>query len=182
MTWSARLPQDRRLRDWLFSTGSLTRHIRERCREFRVVRLRQSPLRPYPDELPVLDLGFARRALVRDVILYGDAQPLIFGHSIVALDDLNGPWRPVRSLGNRPLADALYADPLIVRAPLAFCKLGTSHPLYRRVSADLGALSGDVWARRSLFRSRSAPLLVTEVFLPAILRLPWASRLISSGA
>jgi chorismate--pyruvate lyase len=50
-------------------------------------------------------------------------------------------------------------------------KIGWHHELHRRLSACLPAAPMSLWARRSLFRLHDSPILVTEVFLPAILRL-----------
>ena len=53
-----------------------------------------------------------------------------------------------------------------------FRAIGRHHPLYRRASALLEARPAALWARRSIFLREDVPLLVTEVFLPAILELP----------
>jgi chorismate--pyruvate lyase len=168
MSWSVQLPAERRLRDWLVSPGSLTHRIKLAHADFRVQRLRQQAARPNPDEIGVLGLRAGRLALVREVVLFGSSRPLVYGHSVVALRHLDGPWRAVCGLGIRPLAEALYIDPAIRREPLAYRRLDARHPLYRRVCADLGDMPATLWARRSLFRRQGAPLLVTEVFLPQI--------------
>lgn len=169
--WHSRPPALGRLSAWLASPGSLTRRIRRACGDFRVRRMRQHAARPHADEAGPLGLGAFRLALVREVVLMGDGRPLVFGHSVVARGYLRGPWRSVRFLGSRPLAEALYLDPTIRREALAFCRLDRRHPLYRRICKDLGAMPPTLWARRSLFRRQGAPLMVTEVFLPDIVRL-----------
>jgi chorismate--pyruvate lyase len=65
----------------------------------------------------------------------------------------------------------LFTHPLVQREPLHYKALRSTHPLYRRAAAVLGDPPGKLWARRSLFHLHGAPLLVTEVFLPEILRL-----------
>ncbi len=169
--WQPNLPAERRLRRWLSSGGSLTLRIRRGCAEFRVERLSQRAARPFRDEGPAVGVRAGRLCLVRDVLLYGDDRPLVFGHSITAIENAAGPWRSLRGLGNRPLAEALYNDPGIWRQPLSYRRLGAGHPLYRRVAATVGRLPATLWARRSVFTREGAPLMVTEVFLPAILRL-----------
>jgi chorismate--pyruvate lyase len=170
MPWGAQLPADRRLRDWLVSAGSLTRRIKSAHADFRVRRLRQLAARPNRDEVEVLGLRADRLALVREVVLFGDGRPLVYGHSVVALRHLDGPWRAVVGIGSRPLAEALYSDPAIRRDALAYCRLDVRHALHRRVSADVGTMPATLWARRSLFWRQEAPLMVTEVFLPEIVR------------
>jgi chorismate lyase len=166
--WRARPPADAALRDWLAAPGSLTRRLCERFDGFTLRRLRQGAARPNRDEASSLGIDPRRRALVREVLLMGEGKPLVFGHSVVALRHLRGPWRSLRGLGGRPLAEALYLDPRIRRGPLLFRRLDARHPLYRRVGEELGELPPTLWARRSLFRRRGAALLVCEVFLPGV--------------
>jgi chorismate--pyruvate lyase len=157
-------------RTWLTDQGSLTRRLRGLCPGFRVRRLRQGTARPQHDERAVLALPAGRSALVREVLLLCDATPLVFAHSIVPLASLHGPWHALALLGQRPLGEALFADPKVERHPLEFRRLDPRHPLHRRACADTGAALGPLWARRSLFALHAHPLLVTEVFLPALLR------------
>jgi len=168
MTWSPRPPAERPLRTWLTAPGSLTSRIRAVYSGFRVARLRQRAARPFADESALIGVRGAGLAVCRDVVLYAGQRPLVFGHSIVAPRHLMGPWRAVKFLGSRPLAEALYADAAVRRRPLQFARLDARHPLYRRVCADLGSMPATLWARRSLFVRHGAPLLVTEVFLPHI--------------
>jgi hypothetical protein len=74
-------------------------------------------------------------------------------------------------LGNRSLGTLLFTHPLVKRHPLYFKALQPHHPLYQSATAALDELPSRLWARRSLFTLRGAPLLVTEVFLPEILKL-----------
>jgi chorismate--pyruvate lyase len=43
------------------------------------------------------------------------------------------------------------------------------HPLYRHAAVHVDAPPRALWARRSLFSLENHPILVTEVFLPALL-------------
>jgi chorismate--pyruvate lyase len=65
----------------------------------------------------------------------------------------------------------LFADPRITRFALRFRRLNRRHELYRRACELLEHSPACLWARRSLFALRESRLLVTEVFLPAILDL-----------
>lgn len=96
---------------------------------------------------------------------------MVFAHSVLPLPGLRGPWQGLSKLGNKPLGAALFANPLIKRTPLAFKKLGTRDPLYLRACQILTATPPQLWARRSIFSLKDSPILVTEVFLPDILRL-----------
>jgi chorismate--pyruvate lyase len=158
-------------RAWLTSHGSLTARILARCHAFRVERRFQGTRMPARDEARLLGLEDQRLAHVREVILLADEVPVVFAHSVAALRDLKGVWRPVGKLGTRPLAAALFADPRVRRYPLQYRRIGQRHYLHKRVCAAGLAPPPRLWARRSLFRLYGRPLLVTEVFLPAILDL-----------
>jgi chorismate--pyruvate lyase len=158
-------------RAWLTWRGSLTSRITSRSRSFRVERLQQKPKFPNGDEYAQLGQPPHRLALVREVILHADGMPVVLAHSIACHRDLSGVWRSLRGLGNRPLAEALFANPLVARGPLEFARVDNRHPLWRRAASVFGPDLPPLWARRSRFRLAGRPLLVTEVFLPRILLL-----------
>jgi len=152
--------------------GSLTERLQERCREFRVRPICQKLARSLFDEASLVGLGWRRLAVTREVYLYCGATPVVFAHSVVRREGLRGAWRWLGTLGARPLGAALFADPGVKRTPLMFRAIGRHHPLFRRATALLEAPPRALWARRSIFLREEVPLLVTEVFLPAILELP----------
>ena len=110
----------------------------------------------------------AKRVMVREVLLLRGTTPLVFAHTVFAGGGLRGAWRGIAGLGNRPLGAALFADPRIARFPLRQKKLPRTHPLYRAAAAQLKKAPQPLWARRSIFASGKSPILVSEVFLPAI--------------
>jgi chorismate--pyruvate lyase len=170
--WPRRLPAvPREYRLWLDHRGSLTRRIEQRCSAFRVKVLSQGRARVNRDEGVVWPYGLQRMAWVREVYLVCRRTPVVFAHSVIDPRALHGAWRRLARLGNRPLGAALFADPRIRRFPLRQRKLNRGHPLYRRACAALRRRPPHLWARRSLFTLRGMPILVTEVFLPGILRL-----------
>lgn len=162
---------DAQLAPWLHDRGSLTQRIRERCALFSVHPLRSGLARIAFDESALLGLAPHRLAWSREVFLYADGKPAVFAHSACAPQHLRGAWGAVRSLGSKPLGALLFSHPLVERQPLHYKALHAHHPLYRSATAALDEAPERLWARRSLFTLHGAPLLVTEVFLPAILRL-----------
>ena len=158
-------------RPWLAWRGSLTWRITARARDFRVEVIRQGLHIPNEDEYRQLGQPTHRRALVREVVLHAAGRPGVLAHSIAAWRDLSGTWRGLRGLGTRPLAEALFTDPLVSRGPLEFVRIDARHPLGRRARQVFGRGFPVLWARRSRFVKRGRPLLVTEVFLPALLGL-----------
>ncbi len=162
---------DARLRRWLLDRGSLTRRIQLRCESFRLDMLSQGIAAVHRDEHAAIGLRRGARCVVREVSLNCGHLPLVFAHSVVAPRALRGAWRMLSGLGTRPLGAALFADPRIRRYPLRYYSLNRRHALHKRACRLLDESPALLWARRSLFVRRGAPLLVTEVFLPAILGL-----------
>jgi chorismate--pyruvate lyase len=170
--WLRRLPSAAAgYRAWLGDRGSLTRRIEARCTAFKVKLLSQGRARVNRDERAIWPHALPRLAWVREVYLYCRRTPVVFAHSVIEPAALRGAWRGLRGLGTRPLGAALFADPRIRRFPLRYRKLNRRHPLHRRACAGLQRRPPNLWARRSLFTLRGTPILVTEVFLPGILRL-----------
>jgi chorismate--pyruvate lyase len=162
---------DARLRRWLLDRDSLTRRIQVRCEYFRLDMLSQRVAVVRHDERAVIGLRAGARCVEREVSLNCGPHPLVFAHSVVAPHGLKGAWRMLSGLGARPLGAALFADPRIKRYPLRFRQLNRRHALHKRACGLLDEAPALLWARRSLFVLRGSPLLVTEVFLPAILAL-----------
>ena len=161
-----------RQRSWLQDRGSLTRRIQDRCDKFCVKRVFQSLSRVYGDELDVMGLRANELAMVREVYLYCGDTPVVFAHSVVAHKNLRGAWRGLSGLGNKSLGTVLFTNPRIKRTPLEFKKVSRGHFLYDRACTRLPEKPANLWARRSLFTLHGQSILVTEVFLPAILGLP----------
>lgn len=158
------------LRPWLQASGSLTARLKRRYADFAVQQVRQGWHKAHPDEWRLLGLSMARRAWVREVWLTGGGAPRVFAHSVICHDALRGKWRGLRSIGQRPLGAALFADARVRRGALHFYKLPLRHPLRVAVSASLPELRRRaLWARRSLFHLGTHGLLVTEVFLPSLM-------------
>ena len=162
---------DVRLRRWLLDRGSLTCRIQLRCENFRLDVLSQRLAAARRDERAVSGVRADADCMVREISLNCGRQPLVFAHSVVAPRALKGAWRMLSGLGTRPLGAALFADPRIRRFPLRFRQLNRSHALYQRAQSLVDEPPASLWARRSLFVLAGSPLLVTEVFLPAILAL-----------
>jgi len=162
-------------RPWLIEHGSLTKRLQAKTSRFQVSPLSVHDGSPHLDEAILLGLLPHRQALLRDVMLLDGQQALVFAHSVLPHSSLRGVWRGLNFLGNRPLGAALFADPRVKRAPLQYKKLTKQHVLYKALALKLEELPPSLWARRSIFKLKSAykhqTIMVTEVFLPAVLEL-----------
>lgn len=156
---------------WLRDHGSLTQRIQQRCTQFGVRNVRSGLAPAAHDETALLGLPPQQKIYTREVFLYADGLPVVFAHSVTAPQQLRGAWHTLQHLGNHPLGALLFAHALVRRAPLHYRALKPRHPLYCRAVVKLDTRPPKLWARRSLFTLHDAPLLVTEVFLPDILKL-----------
>jgi chorismate--pyruvate lyase len=159
------------LHPWLHDHGSLTQRIQQRCETFTVLPVQDGLARIAYDESTLLGIAPHELAYSREVFLLANGKPVVFAHSTCASEHLRGAWKAMSGLGNRSLGSLLFTHPLVMRQPLHFKALRAHHPLYHSATQTLGIAPDTLWARRSLFTLQGAPLLVTEVFLPEILRL-----------
>lgn len=162
------------LRAWLTDPASLTRRIRARCGVFAVKVLCQRLARVHRDEAALFGLHAGECAWVREVVLIADGRPVVFARTVLPRCNVRGAWKLFHGIGSQPLGAALFADPRIVRERLTCARLDVRDARYHRALAAGGGADevAALWARRSIFRLHGRGLLVTEVFLPAILAMP----------
>lgn len=161
------------LRGWLTGKGSLTQKLKAHGTAFRVDCLHQRTAICLPDEAAIIGLHRPGRVCEREVLLKCDERPVVFAHTVVPMTATAADWPLFSALGNRSLGTTLFGDPLVRRGQLEFARLGAGHPLMRRAALALGVsdMHQPLCARRCLYRRRGGLLLVTEVFLPAVLAL-----------
>ena len=143
------------IRDWLADPGSLTARLRRHGR-FRVLHGGSRIAAPAADEKRLLSHTGRRVALIREVTLLLDDEPVVEARSVLPLASLGGANRGLANMGSRSLGSELYRRP----------------PAHRdRVWVRYGRTptgQGPAWARQSRFVKRGRPLLVAEYFLPAL--------------
>lgn len=147
---------------WLADQGSLTRRL-QRFGQFRVQPVAQGIGRPTAAEAIMLGLPVRRRALIREVLLLVDNEPVVAARSVLPLTSLVGANRILGHMAKRSLGAELFRRPRARRLAVWAAS----------VPADRLPVSVDqpCWGRQSLFLKRGRPLLVAEVFLPALQRL-----------
>jgi chorismate--pyruvate lyase len=154
---------------WLIDQGSLTLRLQQRYQTFEVHLQQMQQSKVSQDEAALLRIAASRHMPVRDVLLMGNHQAVVYAHSVLSAKDCRGQWGRLNRLGARPLGAVLFANPQVRRAPICFKKLTPQHGLYQQASAHLKTKPNYLWARRSTFTLQCATILVTEVFLPLIL-------------
>lgn len=153
---------------WLVETGSLTARLQRRYANFSVQTVRLINAKPLRDEAYCLHTASHQLALVREVLLMGNQQAVVFAHSVLPKHSLRGAWNGLGKLGNKPLGATLFANPKVKRTPISYKKLSANHALYQHAIQHLTQKPSFLWARRSVFSLNCANILVTEVFLPQL--------------
>lgn len=147
-------------RPWLCERGSLTQQLSKASQHHLSVEvLRLVWARPSLTEARLLGIPQRQKALIREVHLCGYGTPWVFARSVIPAATLKGPDRRLLLLGNRSLGTLLFSDPAIQRGPLEVCRL-----LHQQQAC---------WARRSVFQLSHGPLLVSEIFLPAMAQITY---------
>ena len=161
------------LRQWLRYPRSLTAALGSACgnacgERISVRLVSQGSGRPTRDEVAALGLGRSSRPVVRQVQLCCGAVPWVFARTVIPHSTLKGAAGRLLRLGTRPLGALLFADPGVRRGELEAARLQRRHALYGFAALVGQRNYAQLWARRCVHYLDSRPLLVTEVFLDAI--------------
>ncbi len=157
------------LRPWLLDPTSTTKRFREAGGETFVVQvLYQDWKKIYPSERQILEFPDDDLGFVREVMIYCKGEAWMFARCVFPGASLTGENAYLPSaLDERPLGDLLYCDPSLQRSPFELALLEKGSCEFD--APDLVPFFDELlWARRSVFLLRTKPLLLTEVFLPAL--------------
>ena len=162
----------RKWQPWLSDTGSLTQKIEKVIGQ----KLQVQVLRDYPQTLDSDESRYfhfkIRRCRVREVLLCANNIPLVMAHSVIPTLSSSGSNHAVLRLGTKPLGAVLFAKTRMhskAKPPRDIARLDKSHALWKKCFRNYAALSSPLWARRTLYRLKGRPILVNEIFLPALL-------------
>lgn len=154
-------------RPWLLDKGSLTAKLQTKSQNQLCVQVvAQYSSRPQLSEARLLQLSPQHQCIVREVLLKGpEGVPWVFARSLFPLTSLTGRLRHLTRLANRPLGAYLFSQPQLLRSPIQVATLPAN--TYSGIPDSVG--TSTLWGRRSVFYLYNKPLLVSEIFLPALL-------------
>ncbi len=132
--------------------------------------LEQGWRRPLENERQALGMRRGALAWVRQVHLLCAGRPWVFARTVIPAATLHGGQRSLVRLGERPLGAMLFANRSVRRGPMEIAAIAAGSPLHRMALG--GGRRTRIWGRRSLFFFGARPLLVSEIFLPALRRNP----------
>lgn len=157
---------------WLSDTGSLTQKIEKAIgQNLEVQVLRDCPQSLDSDESRYFHFQI-RRCRVREVLLCANGTPLVMAHSVIPTMSSSGSNHHVLRLGKKPLGAVLFSKTRKhskAKPPRDIARLDRSSALWKKCAKNYTDISSPVWARRTLYRLKGHPILVNEIFLPALL-------------
>ena len=158
------------VRPWLIGKGLITLRMKAACGErfaLRLVDQWTGLLTPAHKAA----LGTADNAgLFRDVEMCCGEQVWVFAQSVIPDSTLCAhPW--IAELGDTALGETLGDLSGLERSSYEYAWLPVEEPVTARALRDAEIKPAGLWARRSRVSLRSAPLLMQELFLPAIGRV-----------
>ena len=165
----------RQWQSWLSDTGSLTQKIERAIgQKLEVVVLRDCRQNLNSDESRYFHFKI-KRCRIREVLLCANGMPLVMANSIIPGRSSSGSNHEVLRLGKKPLGAVLFAKTRMrsKKKPLReIARLDKRNILWKKCFQQYQNLPAVSWARRTLYQLKGRPLLVSEVFLPALLNYP----------
>ncbi len=164
------IPQE--WQSWLYNDESLTARLKGACDEsFRVEVLEQRYESIEPDEADAMSIPPDEEALLREVYLYCGEQRMVYARSVIPTSTLTGPEKQLENLGDQPLGAFLFNYPGMRRDEIELASFDQQDTIFKRATDGLTIDVDDIWGRRSVFWLGTKPLLVAEIFLPAVTEL-----------
>jgi len=158
---------------WLYDPASLTARLVAACeQQFRVQVLSQGWGTPFHNEARRLGVRARQSALIREVFLYCGNTPWVFARTVIPRSTLSGKQKYLANLGSKPLGAVLFSDPHMRRDQFEVACIEAGQYLYTAATQASHKKPKQIWGRRSVFYLAGKPLLVNEIFLPAIAQCP----------
>jgi chorismate lyase len=160
---------DKQAHAFLFQEGSLTRFIQQCCEgTFNIELIAESWSQPMLDETQLLSLPNSEITFIRESRLKCDKQTLVYARTVIPERTLSGKNKKLTELGTTPLGDILFNDEATYRTDMRYALIPVDCELHNEATKD-SITSSELWGRQSLIYTEKQPLLITEIFLPAIL-------------
>lgn len=159
------------IRTCLLDASSTTRRFRAiGGSSFIVQVLKQAWQQILLCERKLLKQRIRRLALVREVIIHCNGQPWMFARAVFPEHTVSGKTKYIHYfLDERPLGDLLYREPHLQRSAFELAQVTVHSTEYPALALFKEVIQENLWARRSLFMVKHKPILLTEVFMPALI-------------
>lgn len=153
------------IQNWLLKPYILSAGLKRVCNLVRVEVLNQTFRNAYDDEYLLVES--TETPLVREVFLVGDETPMTFGRVIIPKNTYDQFFNDFDNLGENFIGEKLLYHRDAPRSTFQYAYLTETHPFNKTIFSKLPDRKAQpLWARRSVFRIESFPLLVTDIILP----------------
>lgn len=152
-------------------TSSLTQRLRTLSQSSLEIHI----IRQSWQFAPFLDcryLGLLQRVVVwvREIYLVMDGVRCVYARSLMPRKTLCGKGRQLKNLETKSLIDVLTTDPHLLRSSLQIGFVLPGEKDFESATEHLPHPPTQLWARRSIFYFYQKPLMVQEIFLPALIQ------------
>lgn len=151
------------LRHWLLYAGSMTARMKSVSKTFRIELLTHRFQQPTLSEAHLLNLKPHQLASIREVVIHCDGLPWLYARAVIPRQVLTGRGRRLHYLGTTPLGRMLFQELQLNRSEFSITQM--RDPVFLR---DWSDGKKPLWARRCQFHGLQAPILLYEIFLPAM--------------
>ncbi len=151
------------MRDWLLDKGSLTERLKQQHNQNVHVQVLHHGWGETTESEQQFLNSPNEPSSIREVILFGSGQPVVFARSVLPRSSLSGKNKALLELGNKPLGEYIFSQPELQRGPIEIAELPASQ---FNQHLEFNYNHETAWGRRSLFYLNNKPISVCEVFLP----------------
>lgn len=162
--WRGTVPA--RLGRWISYSHSMTKRMQHHCQTVRIEVIASHVGMPTFNEARLLQLAPRRAALIREIIMWCDEQPWLYGRTIAPLATVDSELPRLYRLGTVAIGKLLFRHRNMQRSPFAYAKLLPGQALYQETERWQQSSAKWLLARHSEFKLSEKKLLLTEIFLP----------------
>lgn len=176
--WSSELPENlpEQIISCFTSADSMTDQLKSCAKEisetFSLNLLDESWFDILPDDIKTrMALQENERFKFRQTHLCVAGKPYIYAQTYFPLSTLEDPQTQLAGLNAKPLGEVLFKNPSTVRSAFEYDRLIPGDNLYEQAFQTLveEEKPEELFARRSVFHIEGHPLMVLEVFMPALI-------------
>ena len=162
------------LHPWLLYAGSTTEALKQLSHHQLVINvIKQAWELPTQAEADYLHCREGETVFVREIYMEGLNEHWMFCRSIFPKKTLTGEdGQLFTQLNNCPLGKILYKNGQWKRSSFDYMEVARGNALYEDAVKPLTAAPDTLWARQSHFSHGPKIILISEVFLPELLKHP----------
>jgi chorismate--pyruvate lyase len=157
------------VQSWTYESGSLTQRLRNFYGDSVAVKiLLQRWNTPFLTERRLLKLPEHRNNFTREVLLHVNGKPLILARTIIPAATIKAAKSNLSRLGNRPLGEIIFSYPKLERIAMDVALINP--PTWTQSALVETGIDQPIWGRRTVYAIAHKQMLVSEFFLPEVLR------------